>query len=566
MLVAVAVAMGVMALPEAVVHAAAPLAGAPRALSVASAEESAPARMLGRDPATPDPTAGERSLVVGPSVALRGEGPKLAEAYEPAGPLDAAVHALSPRFSTGAIPTTFEGLSSGDNQRQLDYRVSPPDPVGDVGPNHYVQMVNLVLAVYSKSGERLLGPLELGRLWEGFALGACREANGDPIVLYDQQHDRWILTQLGVGPHGEDNGICLAVSTTGDPTGSYYRYAFSTGTNYPDYPKFGIWNDTLVVTTREFPYDGGGGIGVYALELNQMLAGHSRVRALAWYLDATDPVLAPLVGDGLLPADVDGSKQPAVGSAIALVGTQDDGGLHGATTDALNIWELKVSWGTTVRARLGLAAQLPVKGFDSMFPCAPGPRDCLAQPGVGPQRYLDILSYRQRPLWRLAYRRFAGYESMVTTQSVHARPGVAGLRWYEIRRGPGGYSVHQQGTYAPFDGVNRWMGSIAQDKAGNAALGFSVVNGVDVFPGIRYVARLANDPTGTMAQRERVIVHGAGAQRSLGSRWGDYSSMNVDPVDDCTFWYVNAYYSAGGSRGSVVGWQTRIASFRMPDC
>jgi hypothetical protein len=210
---------------------------------------------------------------------------------------------------------------------------------------------------------------------------------------------------------------------------------------------------------------------------------------------------------------------------------------------------------------------LPVAQFDSVFPCAPTSRDCLPQPGVtNPAQFLDILSYRQRVTWRLAYRNFASYEAFVTNQSVEAAPGVACERWYEIRRTNGTYSVHQQGTHAPPDGVHRWMGSIAMDKKGNAAPGFSVVNGTDVFPGIRYTGRLAGDPPGEMTLGEGVIVNGSGVQTTTNSRWGDYTSMTVDPTDDCTFWYVNEYYTAAGQASSPAGWQTRIASFRRPGC
>ena len=170
-------------------------------------------------------------------------------------------------------------------------------------------------------------------------------------------------------------------------------------------------------------------------------------------------------------------------------------------------------WNATPTATLVLTPQLPVASFDSIFPCAPTSRDCLPQPGiVDPNQYLDILSYRQRPTFRLAYRNFGKYESLVTNQSVEALPGVAGPRWYEIRRTGGAYSVYQQGTYAPGDGVHRWMGSIAQDRKGNMALGYSVVNGVDVYPGIRYTGRLAGDPLGQMTQGEATIINGSGVQ------------------------------------------------------
>ena len=154
---------------------------------------------------------------------------------------------------------------------------------------------------------------------------------------------------------------------------------------------------------------------------------------------------------------------------------------------------------------------------------------------------------------------------MVTNQSVEALPGVAGVRWYEIRRIQGTFSVYQQGTYAPDDGVHRWMGSIAMDEEGNMALGYSVSNGTSVYPGIRFTGRRLHDPLGQMTVAERVIIDGSGSQLSA-TRWGDYTSMNIDPVDDCTFWYVNEYYTAAGQASSAAGWQTRIASIKLPGC
>ncbi len=359
----------------------------------------------------------------------------------------------------------------------------------------------------------------------------------------------------------------MAISVTGDPTGAYYRYAFTTGNFFPDYPKYGVWRDSYVITTREFGPTVEYGIGVYGLERNKMLQGKPDARVVSYFIDGNDPALLPLIGDGLLPADLDGKTKPKNNVPIPLVGTQDDGGGYGATCDALNIWELDVKWNSKAEASLAFAAQLPVAAFDSIFPCAPTCRDCLPQPGiVNPAQFLDILSYRQRPTWRLAYRSFKDYEAMVTNQSVEAAPGVAGIRWYEIRRTDGAYSLYQQGTYAPDDGVHRWMGSIAMDQDGNMALGYSVVNGTDVYPGIRYTGRLSGDPLGQMTLAEGTIIDGTGVQTTTNSRWGDYTSMNVDPADDCTFWFTNEYYTAAGQASSAAGWQTRIASFGLPGC
>ena len=467
---------------------------------------------------------------------------------------------------------TFDGISNQDNFNLFGFRVNPPDPVGAVGPNHYVQMANLAYAVFDKQGNLLLGPADTGALWAGFAVPDCTDPSGDPIVVYDKLENRWLLTQFTTA--GPIYYNCVAVSQTGDPTGAYYRYAFATqpdpelpgGTFFPDYPKYGVWKKSYVLTTRDFGDVSGYGISVYALEKNKMIAGNPKARAVQFFLDS-NVVPLNLMGDGLLPADIDGTRQPKEDAAIPIVGTQDDGGGYGATFDALNIWELRIMWNANPEASLTLAAQLPVAAFDSIFPCAPTSRDCLPQPGItDPAQYLDILSYRQRPTWRLAYRNFGGYESMVTNQSVEALPGVAGVRWYEIRRTDGVYSVHQQGTFAPGDGVHRWMGSIAQDWQGNMALGYSVVNGTTVFPGIRYTGRLVGDAPGQMTLGEGTIINGTGVQRTTNSRWGDYTSMNVDPTDDCTFWYVNEYYTLAGQLSSTAGWQTRIGSFKLPGC
>jgi hypothetical protein len=473
--------------------------------------------------------------------------------------------------SISAPLANFEGLSNQDNFNVFGGRVNPPDPVGDVGPNHYVEMINLVFGVYSKTGTLLLGPVDTGTLWAGFPVEDCTDPSGDPIVVYDQFVDRWLLTQFttrGLDDPSLPFYNCVAISTTGDPTGSYYRYAFTTGLNFPDYPKYGVWTDSYVITTREFGPTVEYGIGVYALEKNKMVNGQPNARMVGFFLDGNDPDILPLVGDGLLPADIDGKQKPKTDTAIPIVGTQDDGSGYGGTFDAINIWDLYVKWRSTPTASLALKVQLPTAPFDSVFPCAPTARDCLPQPGItDPNQYLDILSYRQRPTWRLTYRNFKNYETLVTNQSVEAAPGVAGVRWYEIRRdASGNYSIYQQGTYAPGDGVHRWMGSAAQDKKGNIAIGYSVVNGTTVFPGIRYTGRLAGDPLGQMTLGEGTIINGSGVQTTTNSRWGDYTSLNIDPVDDCTFWYVNEYYTAAGQASSPAGWQTRIASFKLPGC
>ncbi len=513
----------------------------PRVTTAAAFDVSPTLRALARraiPPPQPHPLPPER----GPVVLDRGfEG-------------DGAVQASVP--ATGAIGATianFEGLSNADNP----FEVSPPDPNGEIGRNHYVEMVNIVFAIYSRSGTRLLGPLTLGTLWDGFALDDCTDLSGDPVVLYDQLADRWILTQFTT--RGPMFFNCVAVSTSGDPTGSYFRYAFSTGVNFPDYPKYGVWPDAYFLSTREFaPDDSFGGIGAYALERRRMLRGDPNARAVQFILPPGPARYLP--GDGLLPSDLDGTTLPPEGSPNYFVGTMDDGAGRGAPFDGLNVFSFSVTWSAHPTGSFGLTAQLPVAAFDSIFPCDPSSsRSCIPQPDTGNK--VDILSYRQRPIFRLAYRNFGTYEAFVTNQSVEARPAIAGTRWYEIRRTGGAFSVFQQGTFAPADGVHRWMGSVAMDRLGNIGLGYSVSNATTVFPGIRYTGRAAGDPPNEMTLGEGVLIAGSGSQRVSG-RWGDYTDMTIDPTDDCTFWYVNEYYQ----RSSQRGWQTRIGSFRLPGC
>jgi hypothetical protein len=482
---------------------------------------------------------------------------------------------FSPTPTIPAPLLTFEGLSNQDNFNVFGFRVNPPDPNGEVGRNNYVEIINLVFGVYDKAGNLLAGPIDTGSLWAGFAIPDCTDPSGDPVVLYDKFEDRWLLSQFttsGLSDPTKPFWNCVAVSTTGDPTGTYFRYAFETTSDgvfyFPDYPKYGVWRNSYILTTREFGPTVEYGIGVYALERGRMLEGDPNARSVKFFLDGNAPGMLPLVGDGLLPADVDGNTKPPKDAPAPIIGTQDDNASYGAAFDALNIWELSITWQANPSASIVLKTQLPVASFDSIFPCAPTARDCLPQPGVpvGDPRDLDILSYRQRPTFRLAYRNFGTYESLVTNQSVEAMPSVAGVRWYEIRRTGGSYSLYQQGTYAPNDGVHRWMGSIAMDKKGNMALGYSVVNGVDVFPGIRYTGRLSGDPLGQMTLGEGTIINGSGIQRTTNSRWGDYTDITVDPTDDCTFWYVNEYYTLAGQNSSTAGWQTRIGNFKLPGC
>jgi len=452
----------------------------------------------------------------------------------------------------GEIPTP---LVSFDGPSNLAF-VSPPDPVGDVGPNHYVAMSNLYFAVYDKTGTALLGPVANNTLWSGFG-GDCETDNsGDPIVVYDQLADRWVLTQFTSS--GPTYFNCVAVSTSPDPTGTYFRYAFSTGTNFPDYPKYGVWPDGLYISTREFA-GSFAGVGAYAVDRAQLVAGNPAPTVISFLVP---PGSTPYnVGDGLLPSDMDGVITPPAGSPNYFMGSMDNGGQYGAPLDALTLWRFHADFATPGNSTFALTDTIPINPYDTQFPCSPGSRDCIPQPGTSTK--VDILSYRQRPMHRLAYRNFGSHESLVTNQSVEAAPGIAGIRWWELRDPNGTPTIFQEGTYAPgtTDGIHRWMGSIAMDSAGNMALGYSASDATTTFPSSWYTGRLSSDQPGIMAQGEASIINGTGSQTGS-ARWGDYTSMNVDPTDDCTFWYVNEYVPTTSS----TGWRLHIGAFKFDEC
>jgi hypothetical protein len=320
----------------------------------------------------------------------------------------------------------------------------------------------------------------------------------------------------------------------------------------------------LFITTREFEHSTAGGneiLGIYAINRQQLVAGNPNTQFVRF--DLNQPVYQ--VGDGILPADLDGSRLPPAGSPEYFVGSMDDDAGDHAPFDGLNVFQANVDWSKPAAASFAFVKSVPIAAYDTNFPCAPTSRDCLPQPGItNRDQFLDVLSSRQRPLWRLQYRNFGTHESLVTNQSVEARPGVAGVRWWELRN-PRNAVLHQEGTWAPNDGVNRWMGSVALDKQGNLAVGYSVVDATNVFPGIRYAGRLNGDPLGQLTQAEAVLQNGSGVQTTTNSRWGDYTTMSVDP-DGCRFWYINEYYARSGTPADPRPWQTRIGAFKFPGC
>jgi carboxypeptidase family protein len=448
---------------------------------------------------------------------------------------------------------SFEGLSNDDNLAVFQSGFLPPDPNGDVGPGHYIQWVNGVFAIWDKDGHRLYGPAAGRTLWQNFG-GLCEQNNdGDPIVLYDQLANRWLMSQLAYDTTKPEFHQCIAISQMGDPTGGWYRYDYLISTSkFNDYPKFGVWPDAYYLAVNQFVKNDWGGQGVLAFDRAKMLAGQP---AAMIYFDLFN--LDRHLG-GMLPADLDGANPPPPGSPNYFVEFDDDAG--GYSPDQLQVWRFHVDWGSPSASTftgpqvINLSTQ--GLGFDSML-CTDTAGHCVDQPDTDVR--LDSLS--DRLMYRLAYRNFGDHQALVVNHSVNANGrGRAGIRWYELRLPGGTPTLYQAGTYAP-DGDHRWMGSLALDGVGNMALGYSVSSAA-TYPSIRYTGRLAGDPLGVLLQGEATLVAGGGSQVGLLSRWGDYSMMTVDPVDDCTFWYTQEYYPAD----SPIRWHTRIGAFKFPSC
>jgi len=464
-------------------------------------------------------------------------------------------------ISETAAPTTgsnFEGVGNVSG-------VLPPDTNGDVGPNHYVQIVNLAFAVFDRSnGQILYGPADNNTLWQGFG-GPCESTNnGDPIVLYDHLADRWLLSQFALpnfpsGPFYQ----CIAVSQTGDPLGSWNRYEFTISQiKLNDYPKFGVWPDGYYMSVNQFKCNfvrcSWAGQGVVAFERDQMLSG-GPARMVYFDLYNTDRNLG-----GMLPSDLDGPAPPAGAPNYF---AQIDDSAWGYSPDQVQIWDFHVDWSNPTSSTFTKWGVLGTAAFDSNL-CGYA-RNCIPQPGTDAK--VDAIS--DRLMYRLQYRNFADHQTLMVNHTVDVGGDHAGIRWYELRKGGSGWSINQQGTFAP-DSDHRWMGSVAMNKLGDVGLGYSV-SSIDVFPSIRATGRLSDDVLGTMTQGEVEIATGAHYQLHDSGRWGDYSSMSVDPVDDCTFWYTQEYYdpAVGGWNPDeywivdlLVLWQTRIGSFKLRDC
>ncbi|MDD4976224.1 MAG: hypothetical protein PHY93_17840 [Bacteriovorax sp.] len=443
---------------------------------------------------------------------------------------------LQSRIGTEEAPPlllNFEGVGLGFTGPNGTYDViyAPSDSNSDVGPNHIVEVVNVALAIFDKAGNVLLGPIPINTIWSGFGGGCESNNDGDPVVKYDKLADRWIISQIifTKKPYMQ----CVAVSRTGDPTGAYARYSFLYGNSF-DYSKIGVWPDAYYISSNTFKGQRFVGAETCAYDRQSMLNGTAASQQCFQFSSSIASIL---------PSDLDGKTQPPSGSPNYLINL---------VSNALNLWKFHVDWVHPRNSRITGPTKI------SVAPFAPACGGGVCIPQSETTQKLDSLG--DRLMYRLSYRNFIDHESLVVNHSV-AEGKRVGVRWYEIRSPNIGTYVYQQGTFAP-DDLYRWMGSIAMDGLGNIGMGYSVSSS-NMHPGIRYTGHATTDRLGVMGQGEGTLIAGGGSQTGNNlNRWGDYSSISVDPVDDCTFWYTNQYLANNGS----FNWHTRIGSFKMPGC
>ncbi len=490
------------------------------------------------------------------------------------------------KFQPLAMPLpalTFNGILGTELFTSFGTSSMPPDTVGDVGPNHYVQATNIgVFRVFNKTGTPLTAIARISTLFAGLPAGnSCRvQDNGDPIVNYDPLADRWLVSQFAVNT--AIDGQCIAVSVTGDPTGAWYAYFFQQpNTSFPDYPHWSVWTDGYYLATHDFNAAGTAYIegSFWAFDRNKMLvgdptAGYIRFSRAASY--------------GHLPADIDGYMPPPAGTPAMFFEFQ--AGEYGeAGGDGLLSWEFVPNYTTPGSSTFTVKPHLPVAAFD--------PRDVsdfvstravMEQPQPATLTTQSLDSVGGRNMFRVGYRNLGTVAAPVNSYVMNWNVNVSGVtpntqgthqsgvRWEELRRSAAGaMSVFDEGTHAPDPalgtGRNRWMGSIAQDYLGNLALGFTRSgSGAADFPDIVWAGRTGGiAAAGTMNEGEATMFASTGVQNVTNNRWGDYSAMTVDPTDDCTFWFTNEYRDSafnGTANNNPFRWSTRVGNFKFPAC
>ena len=467
-------------------------------------------------------------------------------ASEPGVELPAAI-APAPATSASFEGLDFAGWGAGH----------PPDTNGDVGPAHYIQGINSSIGIYDKTNGVALARFSLDTFMSQGNFGnLCDTDNfGDPVVLYDTFEDRWVVSDFAFMVDGSGNVVnppgafeCFAVSKSGDPlTGGWNFYSINTTGGLGDYPKLGIWPDGIYMSVNMFDYAASGSfqnVRLYALNKAQMYAGVPSVQIVSFDLPAGDFTLLP--ANARLQTGT-----PPAGAPNYFVSVWN-------YLNVVNTWKFAVDWDSISLSTL-------TGPFDSLTDNNWGQLASLTVPSPGN----DLDTLYPRLMMQNQYSNIGGVESLWNSHTVGTAPLNAtqsGVRYYEVRVTGGAVAANatQAFTYSPDAALNRFMPSVAVDRAGNMAIGYSTSSAA-IMPAIKYAGRLAGDPLNTITQTEQTLIQGKGTQTgNCGTtsceRWGDYSTMTVDP-DGCRFWYTNEYYQANG-----LDHRTRIGAFAFPSC
>lgn len=439
--------------------------------------------------------------------------------------------------------TPSAAIGSNFNGQGYNY-VNPPDPSLAVGPNHVIQMINgssgAYFVIYSKTGSVLKSQTYLDQI-------TGRGGLGDPIVLYDQLADRFVMTEFANRSENSSEGLVVAVSQTSNPTGSWYVYFFSTGTSFPDYPKFSVWNDGYYATSNDYVNNSYNGSTIYAFDRSRMLTGQS-VTTYQQVKFSTTNFTKYLT---MCPVLLQGNTVPPAGTG-GLFAYMFDGSWTSTNNDAdsVGLIEYRVNWSNPSASTLVNRSSLRASDFKSQI-CTASRGACIPQPGTTTR----LEGLEQKVMNQPIYRNFGNREGVVMTHIIDKGSSISAIRWYELQKTTGNWSINQQSTYSP-DNVHRWMPSIAYDAAGNIALAYNVSDGSSVFPGIRYTGRRSCDPLNTMTYAETAIANGT--SRNGSSRYGDYSHLVADPNGQ-SFWFT-------GEWNSSLNWRTQITNFNLDNC
>jgi hypothetical protein len=467
---------------------------------------------------------------------------------------------------------TFDGMnSSGANGTNCG--CLPPDTDGDVGPNHYVEALNVAFRVFDKNGNPVSNVIQFDALFAPLPdtnpCGAGQNS-GDPFVFYDHVADRWVITDFAfpstAGPFWE----CIAVSQTPDPTGAYFLYALQDEPAHPDwigdYPKLALWNNPqpggayhLSVNLFDFmPTVAFEGVRVFAMDRAAMLSGAPNPTVIAFTLGL------PGVGDAysLQPASFRTGNPPPAGRDEFYLAV--DATFPGVTLTNVHAWLFHVDFVTPGNSSFGLGpdhtpnAEILVNPFVQAWTA----QTYVLVPQSGTTQKLDTLG--DKIMTPVVYQNRNGTESLWADQTtmLNFPNGPTAVTWYQFDVTGGvipAVPVQQQEWTNGNDGLWRWMPSIAVDQNGNTAIGYST-SSPSIFAGIRYAGRLPGDPLNDLGQGEAVMINGGGAQTNSLGRWGDYSANNIDPSDGVTFWHANEYYPTTGN----ATWFTRIGKFQFP--